>query len=55
MAAPHNRPISDTSSVRMPEAPSAPLKLDDFSCPLCLELLYKPCTIDCGHNVCQPW
>ncbi len=28
--------------------------MHDVSCPLCLELLYKPCTTECGHNFCQP-
>lgn len=35
--------------------PARQMALADFACPLCMELLYKPCTIDCGHNVCQPW
>ena len=33
----------------------AAVALGDFTCPLCMELLYRPCTIDCGHNICQPW
>lgn len=24
-----------------------------FECGICLELLSKPCTVDCGHNFCQ--
>jgi len=26
---------------------------DDFTCPLCLELLFVPCTTRCGHTFCK--
>eukprot|EP00732_Lithocolla_globosa_P003187 Lithocolla_globosa_v1_NODE_2425_length_2012_cov_13.446091.p1 type:complete len:616 gc:universal NODE_2425_length_2012_cov_13.446091:1976-129(-) len=30
------------------------VSLDDMSCGLCSELLYKPTTTECGHNFCLP-
>lgn len=26
--------------------------MDDWKCPICLELLYKPCVNTCGHVFC---
>ena len=28
------------------------LSVEDFSCPICCELLYKPCVNACGHTFC---
>ena len=28
------------------------LAVEDFSCPICCELLYKPCVNACGHTFC---
>ena len=32
--------------------PTAKLTLDDFTCSICTELLYKPCVSACGHAFC---
>ena len=35
-----------------PRAGAARLAVEDFSCPICCELLYKPCVNACGHTFC---
>ena len=33
-------------------APEEAAKMDEWKCPVCLDLLYKPCVISCGHVLC---
>lgn len=32
---------------------TAPIDIDDLSCPLCLDLLYDCVTLQCGHSMCR--
>jgi len=44
---------SSTSRERCPTPANSAARQQDFACPLCLKLLFKPVTTSCGHSFCQ--
>eukprot|EP00117_Sycon_ciliatum_P010304 scpid33388/ scgid12256/ LON peptidase N-terminal domain and RING finger protein 3; RING finger protein 127 len=49
-------PQSEPSSAvtKTDAEPSSDHDPDDFTCPVCLNLLYQPVTQSCGHMLCRP-
>ncbi|KAF8692876.1 hypothetical protein HU200_039233 [Digitaria exilis] len=45
---PQEVPLNDSTL----DEHSKKIKLEDVSCPLCKEMLYQPCVLNCGHVYC---
>ena len=45
--------LSAAGSVAGAEKHEAPPSAEDYSCPICLELLLRPVALSCGHHLCR--
>ena len=52
-ALPDSSPQVQTGPANRPQQPASAIVLEDYNCPICLDLLLEPVVGACGHEFCK--